>query len=60
MNDKLKDYINVIGSLVETWDMVYRVFKSHGYSDRDALTHTELFMRTFLTSVVGSDKEEGK
>lgn len=60
MNDKLKDYINSIGALVETWDMVYKIFKSRGYSDDAALSHTSLFMRTFINSAMdfNNNKED--
>lgn len=53
MNGKLKDFINGIGAIVEMWTVVYGQFINHGYSPKDALAHTESFIRATIVPLAG-------
>ena len=57
-NDKVKEFIKGIGALVEMWTVIYRQFIDHGYSQKDALTHTEAFMRATITAQAGGNTKD--
>ena len=60
MDNKVHDYIRSVGSLVETWSVVYRTFISQGMNTVDALTHTKEFMTAFMTSVINAGRDGDK
>ena len=57
-NDKVKDFIKGVGALVEMWTVIYRQFIDHGYSQKDALVHTEAFMRATITTQSGMNTKD--
>ena len=59
MDNKLKNFIANMGMLCETWTVVYNSFISQGMSAKDALTHTQAFMSSFMASIpqIGGGKE---
>lgn len=62
MNDNLKNFVNNIGLLCETWALAYEKFIQMGYDNVTALRHTKEFMAAFMTAAGqngGSDKKEG-
>ena len=52
MNDGLKSFIDNMGLLCEVWTMTYNKFVSQGLNQKDALMHTQGFMKTFIDSVM--------
>ena len=60
MNEKTAAYIQSVGSLVETWMVVYRTFIAQGLPVGDALVHTKEFMTAFMDSVINAGKDEEK
>lgn len=52
MNNGLKSFIDNVGILCEVWTMTYDKFISQGLNTKDALTHTQAFMKTFIDSVM--------
>ena len=49
MDEKIKNFINGLGALVEMWMIVYRGFISNGCNEREALQHTQAFMKNLIT-----------
>ena len=51
MNEKLKDFLNGLGALVELWAVIFNGFKQQGCDDKIALMHTKAFMETIIGSL---------
>lgn len=58
MPDKVKNFINNIGLLCETWIITYNSFREHGVEHRMALEHTKAFMTAFMETGIQNSKEE--
>lgn len=54
MSDKISDFISNMGVLCETWIVTYNQFISHGMEHKDALEHTQSFMKAFMESANGN------
>ena len=52
MNNNLKSFIDNVGLLCEVWLLTYNKFISQGLNQKDALTHTQGFMTTFIDSMM--------
>ena len=52
MNDNLKDFVNNIGVLCETWLVVYNKFIQSGLDPKSALSHTKEFMSAFIAGAI--------
>lgn len=48
MNDNLKNFVNSIGILCETWALAYEKFTQMGYDNATALKYTREFMASFM------------
>ena len=51
MNDNLRNFVNSIGLLCETWALAYEKFTQMGYDNRAALKHTKEFMASFFAAI---------
>lgn len=51
MNDGVNNFINNMGTLCETWIVVYNQFIAHGMDHKVALEHTQAFMTSFMNSI---------
>lgn len=58
-NDNLRDFINGIGLICETWSMTYTKFIEMGYTHEAALDHTKGVMTTFLAAFPGAGGNSG-
>lgn len=52
MNDKLKNFIDNLGVMCETWTLIYGKFLSQGMDAKDAMMHTQGFMAALVTGIV--------
>lgn len=52
MNDKVKEFINNMGVLCETWYVTYNNFVQLGLDHKTALEHTKEFMAAFMEGIV--------
>lgn len=59
MNDDLKNFVNNIGILCETWALAYEKFIQMEYDNATALKHTREFMASFM-SAAAQGGESGK
>lgn len=59
-NDQVNQLIQGIGAMVELWTITYSGFKKQGFSDKDAVTHTEAFMSIMMSIVMGTNTEGDK
>ena len=50
--DNLKQFINNVGILCETWLVVYKKFVDSGLDIQTALTHTKEFMTAFIVGAI--------
>lgn len=50
--DKLKNFMSSMGLLCETWTVVYNNFIAQGMNAKDALSHTQGFMSSFMAYVM--------
>lgn len=50
---QIKELFTAIGACVEMWNVAYKNFKSAGYSEEEAMKHTEAFVRVLLTTKMG-------
>lgn len=50
MNDSLKNFVNNIGILCETWALAYEKFTQLGYDNVSAIKHTKEFMAAFMAA----------
>ena len=57
MKDKVKEFCTNVGALVEVWTVIYTQFINHGYSAKDALAHTESFMRATIIPLSGANNQ---
>lgn len=57
MKDKVKEFCTNMGALVEVWTVIYTQFINHGYSVKDALAHTEGFMRSTIVPLTGANNQ---
>lgn len=58
MNEKLKSFIDGVGTLCETWTIIYRSFLSQGMDANEALKHTQGFMTAFMNTDMAKGKKE--
>lgn len=49
MNEKVKNFIDNIGVLCETWLIAYNSFVQRGLDHKTALEHTKAFMEALNT-----------
>lgn len=58
MDEKLKNFVNSIGAMVEVWAITYRTFLVQGFSMEEALDHTIALITTILTTInFGGEKD---
>jgi hypothetical protein len=50
MNENLKNFVNNIGLLCETWAVTYNKFREMGFEHKFAMEHTKEFMAAFLAA----------
>ena len=57
-NDKLNEFLNATGALIELWGVAYKGFLAQGMSPRAATENTQAFIQTVLTigSTMGDKK----
>lgn len=55
MNEKLKEFINGIGVMCETWMITYNNFVKMGLSQNDALLHTKHMTTVILEHMTNKD-----
>lgn len=58
MNENLKNFINAVGMLTETWSITFKGFKKQGMTDEEAIKHTSAFMSTFMAVLLNHGKED--
>lgn len=51
MNDALKNFMNSMGVLCETWMVTYNNFLQRGMDHKTAMEHTKAFMSSFMDYV---------
>lgn len=59
MNDNLKNFVNNIGIMCETWAVTYNKFREMGYDHKSALEHTKEFMGVFLAASQNNGASNG-
>lgn len=52
MNNNLKNFVNNMGVLCETWTLTYNNFLSQGMDAKDAMMHTQGFMSAFIATAM--------
>jgi hypothetical protein len=55
VSDNLKNFVNNIGILCETWALSYEKFTQMGYDNVTALQHTQAFMASFMAAAAQSN-----
>lgn len=48
MTEHLKNFINNMSMLCETWIITYNAFVERGFKHADAIEHTKAFMTAFM------------
>lgn len=59
MNEKTNEFINGIGSLVETWRITFEMFIQSGMNEKKALAHTREFMTAMMSSSMFGNNQKG-
>jgi hypothetical protein len=52
VNDGLKNFINNMGVLCETWTLTYKNFLSQGMDVKEAMMHTQGFMAALISATM--------
>lgn len=60
MNDKLQSFITSLGAMCEIWTLTYKSFITQGMDKKEALTHTQSFMTSFMNTIVNCSNDGGK
>lgn len=48
-NDKLNEFLNATGALIEMWSITYKGFRAQGFDHATALANTKAFIETVMT-----------
>lgn len=59
MNDNLKNFINNIGIMCETWAVTYQKFREMGFEHSFAMEHTKEFMTALIAAVTNGGGVNG-
>lgn len=60
MNENLQAFVASMGVLCEIWTLTHKNFVAQGMNEKDAMTHTQGFMTTFMNTVVNHDGKNDK